>query len=69
MLTAADTFIRMAEVNTPDLPDSSHLLLEGAWDVSRKVTASAEDAGCAGVILMGLKFDTPVDETALAWTP
>ncbi len=69
MLTAADALIRMAEANPSDLPDSPHLLLEGAWDVSRKVTANAGDAGCAGVILMGLKFDTVVDEAALAWRP
>lgn len=40
-----------------------------AWDISREVIANAEDAGCAGVILMGLKFDTVVDEAALAWRP
>lgn len=38
-----------------------------AWDVSREVAERAERAGCAGVVLMGLKFDTVVDEAALAW--
>lgn len=32
MLTKADQFLAVAEVNPPDLPDSSHLLLDGAWD-------------------------------------
>jgi 5,10-methylenetetrahydrofolate reductase len=31
MLTTSKSFLRMAEVNPPDLPDTSHLLLEGAW--------------------------------------
>lgn len=32
MLTKADQFIAIAEVNPPELPDTSHLLLDGAWD-------------------------------------
>ncbi len=32
MLTKADQFVAVAEVNPPDLPDSSHLLLDGAWE-------------------------------------
>ncbi|HSJ70827.1 MAG TPA: methylenetetrahydrofolate reductase [Acidimicrobiia bacterium] len=31
MLTKADSFVRIVEVNPPELPDMSHLLLEGAW--------------------------------------
>ncbi|MEZ5175379.1 MAG: hypothetical protein R2823_10880 [Acidimicrobiia bacterium] len=32
MLTSADRFVKIAEVNPPELPNMSHLLLEGAWD-------------------------------------
>ncbi len=32
MLTSVDRFVKIAEVNPPELPDMSHLLLEGAWD-------------------------------------
>ena len=38
-----------------------------AWESSRQVAAAAQAAGCAGTILMGLRFDTIVDEAALAW--
>ncbi len=38
-----------------------------AWKASRSVAAEAKAAGMAGVILMGLHFDTIVDEAALAW--
>lgn len=38
-----------------------------AWQTSRQVATEAEQAGCAGAILMGLKFETIVDEAALAW--
>ncbi len=38
-----------------------------AWESSAQVAEEAERAGCAGAILMGLKFETVVDEGALAW--
>lgn len=38
-----------------------------AWESSLKVTAEAESLGCAGTVLMGLRFETVVDEAALAW--
>ncbi len=38
-----------------------------AWDESRAVAARAREAGIAGVILMGLHFDTVIDEAALVW--
>lgn len=38
-----------------------------AWQQSRRVAAEAKAAGIAGVILMGLNFNTIVDEAALAW--
>ena len=38
-----------------------------AWLASRKVSEEAERARCAGAILMGLKFETIIDEAALAW--
>lgn len=40
-----------------------------AWQASRQVATEAERAGCAGAILMGLNFETIVDEAALAWSP
>ena len=39
-----------------------------AWEASRQVAIAAEAAGCAGTILMGLRFDTIVDEAALNWS-
>jgi len=47
MLGNASSFVRMSEVNPPDLPDMSHLLLDGT-------------------ILMGVEFETIVDEAATA---
>jgi len=38
-----------------------------AWQQAAEATARARDAGAAGVILMGLKFDTVVDEAAAEW--
>lgn len=38
-----------------------------AWEAARCVADEAEAAGCAGAILMGLRFDTIVDEAALEW--
>jgi len=49
--------------------DSDRQRRETAWLASRQVAHEAERAGCAGAILMGLKFDTIVDEAALAWNP
>jgi hypothetical protein len=40
---------------------------EIAWEASRQVASTAEKAGAAGTILMGLRFDTIIDEAALAW--
>ena len=38
-----------------------------AWDASRQVAHVAEACGLAGVVLMGLRFETIVDEAALEW--
>ena len=38
-----------------------------AWEQARGVAEAARDAGCAGAILMGCRFDTIVDEAALEW--
>lgn len=40
---------------------------EIAWESAREIAEIAERSGCAGAILMGLRFDTIVDEAALAW--
>ena len=49
--------------------DSDEERRETAWLVSRQVAHEAKRAGCAGAILMGLRFDTIVDEAARAWSP
>jgi 5,10-methylenetetrahydrofolate reductase len=41
---------------------------EIAWEASRQVATAAQGAGAAGTILMGLRFDTVIDEAALAWS-
>ncbi len=38
-----------------------------AWEASRQTAAAAKAAGAAGTILMGLRFETIIDEAALAW--
>lgn len=38
-----------------------------AWELSLETAAVAQDAGFAGVIVTGLKFDTVVDEAAGVW--
>jgi 5,10-methylenetetrahydrofolate reductase len=40
---------------------------ELAWEQARAVAMEAKDAGCAGAILMGCRFETIVDEAALEW--
>ena len=42
-------------------------LREIAWEASRQTAAAVEKSGAAGAILMGLRFDTVIDEAALAW--
>lgn len=39
-----------------------------AWASSLEIAEKVEETGCAGVILMGLKFDTIIDEAALIWS-
>jgi hypothetical protein len=38
-----------------------------AWMITREVEERARDAGCAGIVLMGLKYETIVDEAAYWW--
>ena len=40
---------------------------DAGWRWTQEVERRAIDAGCAGVILVGLKFNTVVDEAAAAW--
>jgi 5,10-methylenetetrahydrofolate reductase len=40
---------------------------EFAWDAAVKAAATAREAGAAGAVLMGLRFDTVVDEAAAEW--
>ena len=37
------------------------------WATASEIERRAQDAGCAGVVLMGLKYDTIVDEAAEVW--
>ena len=37
------------------------------WDRATEAAAAARDAGCQGVVLMGLKFETIVNEAANEW--
>ncbi len=38
------------------------------WEQAVEVAAAADEAGFAGVVLMGLKYSTVVDEAAEAWS-
>ena len=38
-----------------------------AWEAARDIAVEAEQAGCSGAVLMGLRFGTIVDEAALEW--
>ena len=46
---------------------SDGMARDRAWDLSLETAANAQDAGFAGVILTGLKFDTVVDEAVGVW--
>jgi 5,10-methylenetetrahydrofolate reductase len=37
------------------------------WEITSEMEARARDAGAGGVILMGLKFESVIDEAAAAW--
>lgn len=39
------------------------------WEIALEAADVAQDEGCRGVIVMGLSFDTVVDEAAAAWRP
>lgn len=51
---------RLAEVS----PDVHRKL---GWEITAEMEQAARDAGAAGVVLMGLKFSSVVDEAAQAW--
>ena len=38
-----------------------------AWQIAAATADRAREAGAAGVILMGLRFDTVIDEAAEEW--
>lgn len=40
---------------------------ELAWGYADSIASEAEAAGCSGAVLMGLRFDTIIDEAALKW--
>jgi 5,10-methylenetetrahydrofolate reductase len=40
---------------------------KAAWGLTGDIERRARDAGCAGVVLMGLKFDSVVKEAPSAW--
>jgi 5,10-methylenetetrahydrofolate reductase len=37
------------------------------WEITGEIERKARDAGCAGVVLMGLKFDSLIREAPAAW--
>ncbi len=39
------------------------------WEITTEMEARAKEAGASGVILMGLKFESLVEEAAVAWRP
>lgn len=51
---------------TLDRPDAAARRAAG-WRLALEAEQRAADAGCAGVIVMGLKFETLVDEAAAVW--
>ena len=40
---------------------------KAGWEITAEMERRARDAGCAGVVLMGLKFDSVVKEAPGAW--
>lgn len=38
------------------------------WEITSEIERHAQQAGCAGVVLMGLRFDSLIDEAPRAWT-
>lgn len=64
---------RMETIGTVPVTDALRAELadgvarQRAWELSLAVADSARDAGFAGVILTGLKFNTIVDEAATVW--
>ena len=39
------------------------------WEITSEMEQRAKDAGAAGVILMGLKFESLIEEAATSWPP
>jgi hypothetical protein len=37
------------------------------WEITAEIEQAAKDAGAAGVVLMGLKFDSVVNEAVRSW--
>jgi len=37
------------------------------WEITAEMEARAREAGAGGVVLMGLKFESVIDEAAVAW--
>ncbi len=64
---------RMEQVGSVPVSDSlrselaESIARERAWELALEVSAEAKEAGCAGVIVTGLKFDTVVDEASRVW--
>ena len=56
--------MRSAQRWPPRLPGSSSLL---GWRVAKAVAAEAREAGFAGIVIMGLRFSTAVDEAYEIW--
>lgn len=40
---------------------------KAGWEITAEIEREARDAGCAGVVLMGLRFDSLIKEAPAAW--
>lgn len=40
---------------------------KAGWELTAEIEQRAKDAGCAGIVLMGLKFDSLIREAPAAW--
>ena len=60
MLSEAPSFVHLSELNPPDLPDTSHLLLDGTWSnvlVTDNVFGKIRVSPCA--FAARITHDTP----------
>jgi 5,10-methylenetetrahydrofolate reductase len=73
---SADWVDRMESIGAVPAGDRLRTRLDGlapdvrrktAWEITSEMEQRARDVGCAGVVLMGLKFESVVEEAPTAW--